>query len=533
MISKFSQAINSVWPRLQGMYAALFVSSASVIFTSAVATALVMGVRHAGLLQAQELYAYDQFIQWRGDEGSDPRLLIVAITEDDIQQQKKWPLPDAVLAQALAKLEQQQPRVIGLDLYRDLPFAPGTTELNKRLKESDRIIAVCKVSDTSGNSGIAPPAGVPDSRVGFSDLLIDSGGTLRRTLLFLNPPAVNRLSGQKPHLCQDTSAGLYSFSLRLALNYLKSEKIQPTLTSSEELKLGSKVFKRLESNSGSYQNVNAAGYQILLNYRSPRRIAPQVSLTELLTDKVDPNLIKNRIVIIGAMSDGVKDFFYTPYSSGQDKDQEMSGVMIHAQAVSQILSAVLDNRPLFWYWSNWGEAVWIGVWSVFGGTLAWKIRHPLRFGLGSGVALGGLLVVCFGFFSVGAWIPLVPSALTFMTAAGSVVILDRFNKAGYTKAIYDRLKNPFKVNVEIDQSKRERQVAKITQSEYFQDLQKKGRELRTKKTQVSPDSTSEASNDIREPKKSRPTSGTLDKEYLQQMQNKVKESKKRGSKSDE
>jgi hypothetical protein len=142
-------------------------------------------------------------------------------------------------------------------------------------------------------------------------------------------------------------------------------------------------------------------------------------------------------------------------------------------------------------------------------------------------------VVCFGFFSQGAWIPVVPSALTFITTAGGVVILDRFNKAGYTKAIYDRLKNPFKVNVEIDQSKRERQVAKITQSEYFQDLQKKGKELRSKKTPVTPDSSSEAATDIRETKKSGSTPGTLDKEYLQQMQNQVKDLKKRGKKSDE
>lgn len=533
MISKFSQAINSVRPRLQGIYAALFVSSASVIFTSAVATALVMGVRQAGLLQAQELWAFDQFIQWRGDEGPDPRLLIVAITEDDIQQQKKWPLPDSTIAQALEKLEKQQPRAIGLDLYRDLPVAPGTKELRKQFQGSDRIIAVCKVSDSSGNSGIAPPGGVPESQVGFADLLIDSGGTLRRSLLFLNPPAINKPSAQKPHLCENPAAGLYSFSLRLALNYLQGEKIQPTLTSSQELKLGSTIFRRLESSSGGYQNVNPAGYQVLLNYRSPRRVAQQVTLTQLLTDKVDPNLIKNRVVIIGAISDSIKDFFYTPYSSGEDRDQEMSGVVIHAQAVSQILSAVLDNRPLFWYWSNWSETVWIGVWSLFGGMLAWKLRHPLHFSLGGGVALGGLLVVCFGFFSQGAWIPVVPSALTFITTAGGVVILDRFNKAGYTKAIYDRLKNPFKVNVEIDQSKRERQVAKITQSEYFQDLQKKGKELRSKKTPVTPDSSSEAATDIRETKKSGSTPGTLDKEYLQQMQNQVKDLKKRGKKSDE
>ncbi|MBW4689723.1 MAG: CHASE2 domain-containing protein [Komarekiella atlantica HA4396-MV6] len=534
MISKLSEKINCVLPRLQRLYAALLVSGTSVIVTSAIATALVIGARQAGLLQAQELWAFDQFIQWRRDEGPDPRLLIIAITEQDLQLQKQWPLPDRTLAQLLGKLEQQQPRAIGLDIYRDLPVEPGNQELARLLRQSDRIITVCKVNDSANNPGIAPPPGVPENRIGFADLLVDSGGVLRRSLLFINPPPVNKSIVKNSHFCQNSAADLFSLSLRLALNYLKVEKIQPQLNSSNELKLGSTVFKRLKANSGGYQNVNLAGYQVLLNYRSPWNIAQQVTLTEVLTDKVNPSLIKNRVVLIGTTAESIKDGFYTPYSSGQQKNQEMLGVMIHAQAVSQILSAVLDQRPLFWYWPNWSETLWIGFWSLSGGIMAWQIRHPLRFGLASGVALGGLLALCFGFFYQGAWIPLVPSVFTFIATAGSVVIIDRFNKAGYTRAIYVRLKNPLKVNIEIDQSKKERQVAEITRTEYFQDLQKKGKELRSRKTRATPNSNSDASSEVNDANKSsQEASGSSKTEYYQQMQDKVKNLKHRQNKTDD
>ena len=430
MMSKLSRTIDSVLAQLRGLDTPVFSSGRLVIFTSLIVTAVLIGVRQLGWLQVQELWAFDQLIRLRPDEGADQRLLIVAITENDIQVQKKWPLPDKTIAQLLENLEQHQPRVIGLDMYRDFPVPPGNSELAKRLQQSDRIVTVCKVSDSSGHPGTAPPPGVPLARIGFSDLLIDSGGILRRTLLFLNPPpSLDNTARQNLHLCAKPGADLFSFSLRIALHYLKVEGIEPKNTLSD-IKLGSTVFKRLQQTSGGYQNINTAGYQLLLNYRSPQHVAKQVTLTQVLTGKVNPNWIKNRIVLIGSTAESIKDKFYTPYSEGQQKDQEMSGIVIHAQAISQILSAVLNHRPLFWYWSNSGEVIWIETWSLVGGIMAWQIRHPLHFGLAGGAALGGLCAVCFGFFALGGWIPLVPSGFAFIATAGSVVLVDRFHKAG-------------------------------------------------------------------------------------------------------
>jgi CHASE2 domain-containing sensor protein len=110
----------------------------------AVTTAIV-GVRQLGLLQPLELEAFDSLQRLKPDEGPDPRLLAVTVTESDIQARKEWSLSDSTLAQLLAKLERYQPRVIGLDIYRDLHVGSGQANLAPHLL-SPRLIAVCETS---------------------------------------------------------------------------------------------------------------------------------------------------------------------------------------------------------------------------------------------------------------------------------------------------------------------------------------------------------------------------------------------------
>src|SRR5919202_1536064 len=74
-----------------------------VIATIALAASF-MGVRQLGWLQPLELAAFDLMVRLRPDEGPDPRLLVVTITEQDIKALKQYPIPDGVLAKVLAEL---------------------------------------------------------------------------------------------------------------------------------------------------------------------------------------------------------------------------------------------------------------------------------------------------------------------------------------------------------------------------------------------------------------------------------------------
>ncbi|KAM3092712.1 CHASE2 domain-containing protein, partial [Phormidesmis sp. 146-12] len=101
----------------------------------------------------------------------------------------------------------------------------------------------------------------------------------------------------------------------------------------------------------------------------------------------------------------------TPY--GTSLSSKLPGVLIQAQMVSQILSVVFDGRPLLWVWSQWGEVIWIGGWSLVGGILGWRFQKLAL--VGSGV-LAIVLLTGLGWllFLQGGWVPIVPPVLTLV-----------------------------------------------------------------------------------------------------------------------
>ncbi|RUS93450.1 hypothetical protein DSM107010_72580 [Chroococcidiopsis cubana SAG 39.79] len=141
-----------------------------------------------------------------------------------------------------------------------------------------------------------------------------------------------------------------SFSFQVARTCLAAEGIQPQRTG-KGWRLGNVIFRQLEPNTGGYRQLDALGYQILLNYRAADPVAQQVTLDEILSGSLDaqlPLLVKKRIVLIGTTAKSFKDYFPTPYSS-DNESEELPGVAIHAHMTSQILSTVLDDRPLLWW----------------------------------------------------------------------------------------------------------------------------------------------------------------------------------------
>src|SRR6476469_8044502 len=522
-MSKISNKIRSAAAQVSQMYKPSLAFAKSVLIASAAVTLSLMGVRQLGILEPIELSVYDQMVRWRPEEQPDSRLLVVGITEADIQKLDQWPISDRNIAETLQKLEKMQPAVIGLDVLRDVPLGDGRQELTKILHKNDRIIGVCLVTDGSPDNPGSPPApGLPEKRVGFADFGVDAGGILRRALLFMKPPTIEGNSSVDKHLCNDNSQVLYSFNLQLALRYLQRKKISPQLAPDQSLWLGKTQLKQLESNDGGYNNADARGYQILINYRSRLQVANQVRITDVLEGKVDPHLVKDKIVLIGYTTETVKDFFYTPYSGRQQKNQFMPGIVAHAQVVSQILSTVLDNRPMFWFCPEWAEILWISAWSIVGGTVASRMAHPAQLALTFAAMLCGCCAIGFGIFLLGGWVPVAAPALALILTGGSIVSAERFNKAGYAKAISDRVKQVFKI--EIDQAKKEQQVAEITESDFFKELQQKKDKLRISKQETSEKTPSEPQGLIAiTPELPKAESQTDD--YLAQLQEKSKQHK--------
>jgi diguanylate cyclase (GGDEF)-like protein len=370
------------------------------ILASLGVTGILIILRQLGYLQGLELANFDLMVQWQPEKQTDSRLLLVEITEKDIQKYKEIPLSDEIVARILAKLQKYDPQVIGLDLYRDIPHPPGSELLKKQLQK-DNVILITEL-----DKEIPSTHNVPESRLGFNDIVLDSDNVVRRNFMY------TEIDG-KP---------LYSFAMRLCLRYLADQNLSFQKTKNS-IFIGTTEFKALNFNSGNYEmkKSEAAGWQILLKYHSEDDVARKITIDDVLEGNFEPNWIKEKIILIGTTAPSEKDLFLTPYEGKVSNHYLMSGVMIHAQMLHQLLSSILDRQNQFWFWQQWQEYIWIFGWSVVGGFLAWRLQRLLIVTVYLFLIIIVLTLFCFLLFVQGGWIPFIPAILGLISS--SLVVL--------------------------------------------------------------------------------------------------------------
>ena len=382
-----------------------------VLARSAIATVAVIGLRTLGMLQGWELAAFDYLSQKLPSESGDRRILIIGADERDISSSKyKYPLPDRVLAELIDKLQQHQPAVIGIDIFRDYPIpasnaddrADNRSELAKNWQQPN-VVSIC-LGDNLENS-VAPPTQSPLEQVGFSnfydDLQVTNGGDdrVRRYLLSRsdNPLA-------KTSYCRTN----YSFALQLISRYFQSRDISVT-TVENNWQFGSQIITRLVNGSAGYQKFDDRGNQLLISYRRTPQLAQQVTIRDVLEERetFDPSWIKDRIVLIGVTAKSVPDVHDTPMG-------EIRGLHLHAHVVSQLVSAVEDNRPLIWWLPFWGDWLWIGFWSFGSGFITSLGKNYLARSwaiTGCVIVLSG---VCWLVLTQGGWLAWIPGIIAIV-----------------------------------------------------------------------------------------------------------------------
>lgn len=385
-------------------------------FTVPIVSGLVITVREVGWLQPLELALLDYNFQSRPLEPIDERIVIVGATERDIENLGGWSSSDWVIAKLLNKIKFQQPRAIGLDLYRNKALKPGSEELIKIFYTTPNLIGVQKLVSDKFNPQIPPPESLQKlDQVSSNDIVIDPDGVARRGVLFPLP-----------------GKNIQNLGLALSLIYLNKQGIDPVAGEDGFLRLGKTSFVPFNSNDGSYVRADAGGYQTILNFRGQTQSFIRVSFTDVLHNRISPNLMRDRIVLIGSVAPSINDAFLTPYSRSKENTPiRMPGVEIQANLTSQILSAVLDNRPLIKGWSESIENVWIAGWSLVVVTLSlsWQqeqekifsAKFLLRCLAVSLLAIASLFIINYLSFIVGWWVPLLPAAMAIVGSATTTI----------------------------------------------------------------------------------------------------------------
>jgi adenylate cyclase len=368
--------------------------------------AVVMLAHRQGHLQFLEFRAYDFFLRRTPLLPSGDPIVVIELRETDIQNPDlDYPLTDQKLAEVLEKLETQQPRVIGVDFWRDLPVPRNATqlpELEKVFLTYSNIVGIYTLG------GIAPPKALSQfpERLGFNDnFKVDDSvekttPKVRRSWLFVRGETGERLD---------------SFPFRVACLYLKDEGIATDAIPSEPapFKFGHGLIQPLTPDDGPYVNANTTDTQILLDYRHPADFV-RYSVSEVLAGKIPDGALHEKIVLIGINASSVFDERVTPLKPRHP------GVDVQSLTILQLLRWALNGEKGLSYPGEWQENLWMLVWCLLGGLVGFKVRSPWRFV--TAILLSMLLLAWTAekSFALGCWIPLATPALAFLPAAGLV-----------------------------------------------------------------------------------------------------------------
>ncbi|MDJ0682516.1 MAG: CHASE2 domain-containing protein, partial [Xenococcaceae cyanobacterium MO_167.B52] len=394
-----------------------------ILSSSAIATIIVIALRWFGMLQNLELQAFDYLSQKLPQESGDRRILVVGADDRDIGKDKYgYPIPDVVLAKLIQKLQQHQPAVIGIDIFRDsaVPRVKGIRENseNQAYWQEPNVVAIC--FGNSPENSVAAPETSPNNQVGFVDIFNDLQSTrgaddkVRRYLFSRSDNAV-----EKNNYCQTD----YSFAWQLTYRYFRHHNI-PVTTTGENWQFGTKIINRLVNRSSGYQQFDDRGNQLVISYRRTPQIAQQVTIRDILEEKetFDPNWIKDRVVIVGITAKSVPDIHDTPIG-------RIRGLHLHTHVVSQLISAVEEDRPLIGWLPLWGDWIWIGFWSMTTGIIIWQGRNYLHVIVGIGSSAIILSGICWLALTTGLWLPWIPGLMVILFTAGAykgmTVILDK------------------------------------------------------------------------------------------------------------
>ena len=407
-----------MWQRIGGLFQQW---KKTLILGPTVASLIILG-DCKGSFQLLEWATLDQFFRLRPLEAPDSRLAIVSIDQSDINHLDTWPIPDVILADLIKKINQQNPRAIGLLMYRDIPIEPGHDQLIDIYQTTPNLMGIEKAI---GETIPPPPVLAEKGQVGISDLVLDADGKLRRSLMSIQ---------------LDSGVVKENIAVKLALKYLENEQIVMTPITGEAgaVQLGKSVLTPLKENNGYYVGNDVGGYQILLNYRGLIDRFQVVSMTDVLENKSElekQQIFRDRIVLIGATSFRFGEMFSTPYEPYLlGKEQRVPGIVIQANLTSQIISAALDGRPMIRVWSKQQKWLWIILWSFLGAIATLKLlaispiprKIPRWEILPVLLGIGSLFGISYSAFLWGWWLPVISPLTGFISAAIALIAYQHY-----------------------------------------------------------------------------------------------------------
>ncbi len=369
----------------------------------------IVTLRLLGFWQWMEWYTYDLLFYLSPAEPRDERVVLVVWDEKDLQISSEATINDQSLGLILEEIKQQQPRWIGLDIYRDIPVTSRLLSKEEDLEAYNRLQEIfLSTPNLIGIEKIRNPIIKPnpvlkkEQRTASSDVITDPDNVIRRS--FIN-----------------TSSDYSYIGTALGYLYLAHDGWNNGIVDESSLLLFKNdqkiILRNLKHFDGGYIN-NKVGWDFLINWRRGSSLFTRYSVEDIKTGKVPPDAFRDKIVLIGNISSSTSDLHRIPTSKWNKKEPWNYGVEIVAQITSSIISAGEDNRPLLRV-APWGLGYILMVLGIV--LVTFSALKFANFSFNKLYLISGLfslilsyllfLLSLIAFQTLGWWIPIIPGIL--------------------------------------------------------------------------------------------------------------------------
>lgn len=357
------------------------VVSLLLAFTSIFAVTLLYYTQNP-FLEAFEAKTYDlRFKTMRGALAPSPDIAIIAIDDKSIAELGRFPWTRTEYARLIKKLSDAGAKAVLFDAFfpehesakADKAFAAAAKQAgNVVLATSFDFDPALKII---GRTGSIPELENAVNGLGHINFLPENDGVNRRSLL----------------LIEDAGKFTPSLGLRGAMAALGEKEFIP---GAFDVALGERHIPV------------SADYAMWINFTGPPGIYPRFSFADVAKGRVDPALLRNKILFVGATALGIYDMRVTPFHGNTP------GVEVHATIADNIISGRYIRQTGL-------EAVIDISFILVLGAIAYFLTTRLRLYIALPVTLAfiaGYVLLSYEFFLQGHWISMVYPPIAAFTA---------------------------------------------------------------------------------------------------------------------
>ena len=440
---------------------------------------LVLFMIGAPILDLIELRTYDLRFLMRGQKKPANAVVMAVIDERSLDEQGRWPWPRSKIADLIDKLNKDGAKVIGFDIGFLEPDENSTLKLINQLENqisalninNNKLSDFIKTGKTKADNDLALAKAIKNSSaavvLGYffhtSKAVLGyeiSPKEIDRRLKQIDPSKYPLIiyEDQKPEDSPFLNAYAPETNLELLTNVADASGYFNTTPDPDGvlrwapliIQFGENIFPPLAIQCvWQYLDkpqlmVDVVIYgvegiqmgkrfiptdefgRILINYLGPPNTFPTISITDILNDKYQKGIFKDKIVLIGATAEGIYDLRNTPFSAVHP------GLEVHANVIDNILTGDFLKIPKRANVYNLISIIIIG--SLIGFVI--PRLNALKGAIFAVTIFSAfLLTACWLFMYFGVWLNMVYPLLALLSIYISITILRYFTEEKQRKQI--------------------------------------------------------------------------------------------------